>query len=361
MPSAHWLLPLVLAAAPGPTVHVEQGRDAWHVRVRAVIDAGLPAGKLTQEQGETRLQFALVDAATGKAGPAIFGSYTRTGGVLIFTPRHPLTAGQRYRATLVLDGRKTLVADYTAPERAAVAAAFVEKVYPTTAELPANHLKFYLYFSRPMRESRTIFDHFHILDDRGKPVLDPWRRTELWSTDGRRLTLWIHPGRIKTGVNLRDDLGPVLEPDRSYTLVIDREVLDADGRPLRETFRKKFRTTKPVRLLTDITQWKVQRPVAGTRKPVVLAFPRPLDHALLQRFVQVIDSENRAVAGRFELGAEERSLLFHPTHPWKSQTYQIVVDRNLEDLAGNTPEELFDVDNEGAATPAPRLTLTFRP
>jgi len=40
------------------------------------------------------------------------------------------------------------------------------------------------------------------------------------SGDAKRLSLWIHPGRIKNGVNLREELGPVLEPNRKYTLVL---------------------------------------------------------------------------------------------------------------------------------------------
>ena len=40
----------------------------------------------------------------------------------------------------------------------------------------------------------------------------PFRETELWSEDGRRLTLWLHPGRQKTGVNLNTEIGPVLDP-----------------------------------------------------------------------------------------------------------------------------------------------------
>ena len=63
-----------------------------------------------------------------------------------------------------------------------------------------------------------------ILDEQGTLVEDPWRRTELWTADARRLSLWIHPGRIKNGVNLREELGPVLEPNKTYKLIIRAEV-----------------------------------------------------------------------------------------------------------------------------------------
>src|SRR4051812_2774418 len=87
----------------------------------------------------------------------------------------------------------------------------LEAIYPSGALLPANHLKFYLHFSAPMREG-VFLDYCRLLDEHGAPVAEPFRETELWSDDHRRLTLWLHPGRQKTGVNLNDDFGPVLKP-----------------------------------------------------------------------------------------------------------------------------------------------------
>jgi hypothetical protein len=95
----------------------------------------------------------------------------------------------------------------------------LEAIYPSGDTVPANHLKFYLHFSAPMREG-VFLEHCRLLDATGKPVLEPFRETELWSEDHRRLTLWLHPGRQKTGVNLNDEFGPVLQPNQSYTLVI---------------------------------------------------------------------------------------------------------------------------------------------
>src|SRR5207247_2423961 len=81
-----------------------------------------------------------------------------------------------------------------------------------------------------MRGGEEIFQHIQLLDRDGKAVTDPWLPDELWDETGTQLTLYIHPGRIKWGVLLRLLLGPVLEPDRVYTLVVGEGVLDADGR-----------------------------------------------------------------------------------------------------------------------------------
>src|SRR6186713_2761613 len=80
------------------------------------------------------------------------------------------------------------------------AAPRVDAVYPSAATLPANHLKFYIHFSAPMRQG-VFLDHCKLLDDHGRMIMtEPFRETELWSEDGKRLTLWLHPGRQKTGV-----------------------------------------------------------------------------------------------------------------------------------------------------------------
>lgn len=135
--------------------------------------------------------------------------------------------------------------EYRAPALPAAPAAQVVAIYPTAAELPANQLKFYLHFSQPMRQTREIFEHIDLLGPQGRPVEDPWRRTELWSEDGKRLTLLIHPGRIKQGIQLGTLLGPVLDPDQSYTLIVHATMLDANGRPLGQASTKNSAPSRP--------------------------------------------------------------------------------------------------------------------
>jgi len=363
------MISLFLAAALGAAppayspLKIVPGADPREVRVVALLPEAvakeLPTGPLKQDDGEQVLTFARLDSKSGKPGAAMFGRYEHAHGKLVFTPRHPLLGGQRYRATLI--GKKELTADYLAPVKKVVGAPAVEKIYPTSGVLPANLLKFYVHFSRPMRETKTIFDHIHLIDDKGKTVHDPWRRAELWSRDGKRLTLLIHPGRIKRGVNLREDIGPVLEPDRTYTLRIEGKIEDADGAPLGKTYEKKFKTTKPVRSFVLVEDWELTAPKQGTRDAVTISFPRPLDHALLHSQVAVVDGNKKPVAGRVVVGKEEKSLTFTPAAAWGDQDYRIVVDADLEDLAGNTPEQLFDVDNTAPATPPKPQTLKFRP
>jgi hypothetical protein len=221
----------------------------------------------------------------------------------------------------------------------------VEHVYPSRNLLPENQLKFYLHFSAPMSRGES-YRHVHLLDAAGKPIELAFLQLyeELWDPQGRRFTLFIDPGRIKRGLKPREDLGPVLEEGKSYTLVIDADWPDAEGKPLQGEFRKAFRTGPPDEQCPDPKAWQVQPPAAGTPSPLTVTFPKPLDHALLHRLLQVTDAQGQAVAGKVTVSDEETRWQFTPEEPWKPGTYQLQVGTALEDLAGNSVARPFEVD-----------------
>lgn len=354
---------LALSAAAPPVLRVEPGQSPDRVEVVAVLTgrllAAVPAGVLTREQGERCLRLGLIDPDSGAVGPPIFGSYRRDGSTLRFTPRHALTPGETYRATFDASAGRVERTHRVATERPVVPQ--VVAVYPGSDVLPANQLKFYLHFSRPMREGRAIFDHIRLLDERGVALAEPWRRTELWSADGQRLTLWIHPGRIKRGVGLREAEGPVLQANRRYTLEVGAALCDTAGTPLGQPRRKEFRTVDDDRRRPLPEQWQIGPVRAGTRAVLQIDFPEPLDRALLDRCLTIHDRDGRVVPGRIEVSDRERRWRFTPDGPWASVAHRLLVDADLEDLAGNTPVRLFDVDLRDPRPDIPRLTLPFRP
>ncbi|MCI0464033.1 MAG: Ig-like domain-containing protein [Gemmataceae bacterium] len=360
-------LPLLLLVA-GPVwadVRIEPGKEPTQVRVVAKLPAGaadkLPRGQLTQEQGEAWLKFALVNDETGREGVPMFGAYAREGDSLIFTPRFPLLHGHRYRAQFKVLAGKDKSTEYRVPARKLGPPATVEKIYPSGDVLPANHLRFRIHFSRPMRGGQEIFDQIRILDSDGEEIEAAWLTDELWEGNDCVLILYIHPGRIKYGLLLRELLGPVLEPDQQYTLVIGADMLDNRGQRLGKEVRKKFRTIAEERARIELSKWKVQEPVVGTKQPLTLAFAAPLDRGGLETGLKVFDGSGKEVAGRIEVGAQERSWSFHPAQPWKATAYEVRVDGELEDVAGNTPLRPFDRDLKAPTPPPQRLTLPFRP
>src|SRR5204863_6629402 len=187
---------------------------------------------------------------------SMIGKYERAGNELKFTPRFPLNPGATYRASLKAPGI-TASLDYRMPMLAAKAPPRVVKIYPTADVLPANHLRFYIYFDRPMRGGKELFRHLAILDDKGKEVEEPWLVDEIWDEENNCLILYIHPGRIKWGVELRDLMGPVLHEKRSYALVVRGGWTDLEGVKLGKDTIKKFRTTAEDRVRIELSGWKL--------------------------------------------------------------------------------------------------------
>ena len=338
------------ANQPQPTLEVRSlGDDPTRVEV-------------VGQDKEARLSLALLDEK-GRKGPAILGKVRQRGESTVFTPKYGLGRGLHYRATLQRPDGSRVTATYRVPVLSDSEPAIVKQVYPTASTLPANNLKFYLHFSKPMREGMAIFDQIQILDldKQGHPIAHPWRRVELWSHDATRLTLLIHPGRIKRGLNLREDEGPVLHPNHRYALLVPRKVLDAEGQPLGYPFRKEFIARVPDHKRPLPEQWKLTPPRAGTRELLRLRFPEALDHSLLHRMLRIHDDQAQPLAGKLQVSLGETSWTFKPRKPWRATTHVLRIDPELEDLAGNTLTRLFDVDLQAGNPKTPVLSLGFSP
>ncbi len=322
-------------------------------------DGGQPQFTATAAEPEARLTLHLVDPATGKAGSAMFAKVHREGSSLTLTPRFPLSHGQTYRAILTSPDGSTIAEDYQAPDQE-VTQPQLTRVLPTAELLPANLLKFYLHFSEPMREGVAIFDQIHLEDSQGERVYDPWRRQELWNEDRTRLTLWIHPGRVKKGVNLRETLGPVLRPNECYALIIDGTLRSAKGAELGKTQRHAFATGPEDYSRPLPESWNLSVPQAGTREALRIKSPKPLDHALVKRHV-IVSLDGTRIPCEVEVAPGDREWTMIPAEPWQAREYALKVSEYLEDLAGNTPDRVFDTDLEAPeAAPAVRK-LRFQP
>jgi hypothetical protein len=191
-----------------------------------------------------------------------------------------------------------------------------------------------------------VYQYIHLLGPGGKEVDLPFLELdeELWDSDGRRLTLFLDPGRIKRGLKPREEAGPVLEEGKAYTLVLDRAWPDADGEPLREDHRKTFTAGPPDDVWPDPKKWQVHAPSAGTREALAITFPEPLDHALLQHAIHVIDAGGRPVPGQAHVLPGETAWQFTPEPSWRAGEHRLVIDTRLEDLAGNRIGRPFEVD-----------------
>jgi hypothetical protein len=276
-----------------------------------------------------------VYAGTGEV-PPVAGNYSIDNGQLTFRPRYPLAAGMQVRA--VFASKETA---FALPKAAPIPSTTrVRHVYPSASVLPENQLKLYVYFTAPMQIGEA-WTRIHLLDHTGKRVDLPFLEIdqELWNPDQTRLTVLFDPGRIKRGVLPLHEVGPSIEDGKSYTLVIDREWLDGRGAPLVESFRREFRVGPADRTPIDTAKWNVTAPRSGTNEALLVKFPEPLDYAMLQHAIEV-----RGVAGKVEVSQGETEWRFTPAQPWKPGDHELLIQSNLEDLAGNKVGRAFDVD-----------------
>lgn len=329
-------------------------------RLPAEVAAKLPAGALTQQQGEAVLTLALLTDNAKTPGPSMFGKYMRSGNELTFAPRFPLRAGANYRASLKVAGKATSL-DYRVPMPAAKEPPRVVKIYPTADVLPANHLRFYLYFDRPMRGGKGLFNHLVLRDENGKEIEEPWLVDEIWDEKNNCLILYIHPGRIKWGVELRELMGPVLHEKRSYSLVVRGEWTDLDGNKIGKDTIKKFRTTGEDRARIELREWKLTAPKAGTRDAVTLTLPKSIDYRSMQTGLTVTNAKGQVLAGAITIGKGETSWRFTPNQLWQAGIYRVRVNPDLEDVAGNTPLRPFDTDLLTPKLSPQKLQFEFEP
>jgi len=228
------------------------------------------------------------------------------------------------------------------------ALASVEGIYPSGDRLPANLLRLYIVFSAPMSvgESRS---RLRLVEESGRTIdrafLDP--PEELWDPSGRRLTVLFDPGRVKRGLRANLEMGPPLLTGQHYRLVVDRDWLDAQGRPLANAYVKRFKATPPVHTRPDPDAWSIQTPPSDTRLPLELGFDRPMDRALLFTSLEVTNANGKRVSGSIEVHDNERRWRLIPEQNWAPGRYLLEIVTDLEDPQGNSIRRTFDTDLSG--------------
>ncbi len=293
--------------------------------------------------------------------PAMLGTIRLTKQGLAFVPRFGWEAGLTYSVKLTLPEQKPRWNLIAIPADAPSEPTTISAVYPTGDKLPENLLRFYLHFSAPMSQGRS-YRYLHLIDQAGKEVANPFLELpqELWSPDGKRLTVLLDPGRVKQGLKPREQSGPVLVPGREYTFTIDADWLDAKGNPLAKPFKKKFKTTEADIIQPDPKAWKISPPQAGSREPVSVEFDEPLDQAMLEHVLSVVDAQKAEILGSIQIDRHETRWRFTPKTPWEPGRYGLRIQTKLEDRVGNSIARPFEVDlNEPPPPNVPKI-LTRR-
>jgi hypothetical protein len=278
------------------------------------------------------------------------GEFCIVANTLRFQPRHPFAAGVTYTfITRAINGdaeqaRATLAFPLVKP--ALAPGTVVTAIYPTAAMIPRNALRFYVHFSAPMSEGFAAGAIALRDTHSGERLADTFlpMQPELWDPSRTRLTLLLDPGRIKRGLASHVEAGYPLSRGRSVEIIVDQRFQDAAGTELVQDCWRGFHIGPALHGRLRPQRWAVVGPIVGTREPVRLRADRPLDHALAERCLTVIDQAGIDVAGRGVLEIGDQDWTFVPEHPWAESRYTLLVRPELEDVAGNSPGRAFDRD-----------------
>jgi hypothetical protein len=347
----------------------------------AAVESSRPS--VEQWQRILAVRVATDDTTGARSDSAILpllGTYAIAADTLRFRPRFPPASGINYEArfdgaALHAQVKRTPPAELTAVTTArwmfdaphSAPSTFVREVYPTGDVVPMNLLRMYVEFSAPMSSGHS-YDFVKLYAEGDSLLEEPFftggGAVELWDPEHTRLTVLFDPGRIKRDLKPHEEMGLPLREGKRYRLVIDSAWRDAEGRPLVRSYEKRFRVGPQDRALVRTADWRVTAPRAGTRDSLIVAFPEPLDRALLARLVTVRDSGGTLIAGDVHVSGRETRWAFAPRDPWRRVPHALHVDTELEDLAGNNLRKLFDVAPGDAAAIGVReasVRLPFQP
>ncbi|MBW1298319.1 hypothetical protein [Aquimarina litoralis] len=271
---------------------------------------------------------------------AILGNTSHTDSTLIFSPLIPFQKSGSY--TTVINDHTFY--EFTIPLDPNYKHLKVDEIYPNTATLPANFLKWYIAFSKPVNPT-NIYNHIGLVDNATNTKVDrallPLENA-LLSKDGTLLTLWIEPGRQKRDLIPNKRLGAVLKEGASYTLIIDKNLKDVDGIPMDSSFEYTFKVITSDRDQPNIKEWEFSIPKSNTKDPLIIHLNDVLDYGSVYNNITIISGNEAVLEGSFTIKTNENKVLFYPINNWTNDTYTLKCNKVIEDVSGNNLERLFD-------------------
>ena len=203
----------------------------------------------------------------------------------------------------------------------------VALVQPSGTEVPANLLRLTIQFEQQFEG--PVLGRLALLRADGTQIQEPFLEQELWSPNGKLLTILIHPGRVKSGLIAHDELGPILAAGELVTLVLD-------GRPI-----KRWSVGQADMVGPDASAWTMSTVGVDSRQALVVTLDGPIDGRDTD-YLAIADRRGRRVPGHARLSEGERTWSFVPDSPWIAGTYKLVARGTLEDSAGNRLGSRFE-------------------
>src|SRR5271154_4291309 len=224
--------------------------------------------------------------------------------------------------------------------------------FPSGATVPENLLRIEMRFSEPLRRSLSL-DHVKLIDSNGLEITHAFFDLPLLSADGRRVTVLLDPGRIKSGLAENRALGRALHAGSAVTLEVDDPEL---ARPIRKTWRVTGFNADPPR--PDL--WTFRLPRRDTKDPLEVRLGAPLS-STAESFIAIRGPDARRVAGTAHLEQGETVWRFVPASSWRKGVYGLVTRPELEDSAGNRPCGPFEAMGASRIPCAAAAIRNFQP
>lgn len=274
---------------------------------------------------------------TPAKGPKMAGKYHLSRDSLFFIPAFPPDPDMRYQALLIVENDTfTSSHQFQIKKRKPVEV----NLWPAAGQLPANHLRFYLSFNQPMGFANPY--DFLRLTVNNHVVQEPWVEIaeHLWNRDRTRLTLLVHPGRIKRGVSPLATLGAVFKTGDQVELIVSEGWSTLSGSTLENQKNHYYTITPAIREpLKGMTIAASPVPL-NSLEPLRLQVDRLLDPFLIQRYTVVLDRQGEIIAGNWTLDGD--GLSFIPEVAWTQQPWKWKIHPNMEDLSGNRLHHAFE-------------------
>ena len=301
--------------------------------------------RLGQKDWKQYYTVHLADAnGEAQSEQSMLGKYLIDDKHVIFQPRFPLIKGRKYLVQFNFEeAYRQLI---TVPTGTVLQPTQLLAYYPSSKVVPENWLKLYLYFSAPMRKGEALA-HIHCYDGTDTEIktlfLDMGE--ELWDKAGKRLTLWLDPGRIKRYLHPNLQQGKPLEAGTALRILIDENWKDANGRKLDKPMKIIYQIVEADRQKPKTEQWDLIYPESA-QAPVEIDFYESMDHALLNSRIVILNEAGQMVDGQIKLQEQESRWVFYPNKAWLPGAYTLRISTRLEDLAGNNLRRVFDRDVE---------------
>ncbi|MCE4556552.1 hypothetical protein [Pelomonas cellulosilytica] len=217
---------------------------------------------------------------------------------------------------------------------ASLARAASVDIHPAGAEVPENLLRFELRFDRPQALPFDV-ERLMLLDADGQEIRHALLDVALPDADGRRITVLLDPGRVKSGVGPNLAAGRALKEGATISLRVAGR--DAHEPPTVKSWRVTAAASQPLRP----RQWRVRPPRSGTRDTLSVDLRTPIS-SVGERLIAVLDSQGRRVAGTTTLNDGDSTWRFRPSQPWTLGQHRLVTHPGLEDPAGNRQCAAFE-------------------